>query len=165
MLQTFRQLLAVLALAGLALALVVHVSALLGVNSADRYPWVWGLHVGIFLVFFPAVITSKADLRRGERPSFRELREGVPDWLVVVGAVFMLYAFANFFLASAGIESGQPVARAGKFVLENHGKLVRELTAGEFEALNASSLRLFSGHWMVFYFMSFVMLKYRKTTR
>jgi hypothetical protein len=149
-------------LGGLALAVLVHVGALLGINGAERHPWVWGLHMGIFLVFIPAVYTSKAGFKRNGRPTFSELREGVPDWLVALGAVLILYAIANFFLSAAVTEGGQPAMRAGKFVLLNHGKFVREITAGEYAALNTNALRLFSGHWMIFYFMSFAMLKYRK---
>lgn len=165
MFQAIKPLLAFIALVGMTLSLVVHVAALLGINASVRYPWVWGLHLGIFVVFVPALYSSKGDFNRQPRLTFSELREGVPDWLVVFGAALFLYAFVNFALFMVASQGGVPAENAGHFVLENHGKFIRDITAAEYAAMKTNDLRGFSGHWMVFYFVSFAMLKFRKAAR
>jgi hypothetical protein len=49
---------------------------------------------------------------------------------------------------------GSPDIIDGKYVLENHGTLIRELSEVEYFKLRANEIRGFSGHWMVFYSLS-----------
>jgi hypothetical protein len=140
-----------LALAGFVLSLVVHVSAALGVDVAARFPGVWLLHVGIFVVFLPLVIVLRRDF--GAKPSLKQIGATLPRWLIVVGALIIVYAFANFLAFMMGSEGGSPGMEDGKYVLLNHGTLIRELTAAEYVRFQANIVRGFSGHWLVFFYL------------
>lgn len=48
-------------------------------------------------------------------------------------------------------EGGGPHIVDGKYVLQNHGNIIREITMEEYDAFQANELRGFSGHWMAFY--------------
>lgn len=140
------------ALAGFALALLVHLASISGIDVHSEIPIVWALHVGVFIVFVPMVfqlITSNSAVDR-----FMLLR-GMPVWSIVVIAILIIYAFLNFFLAFSGAAEGFPAVQNGAFVLEQKGRLVRIISEAEYHSRQASVLRGFSGHWLIFYFVPF----------
>lgn len=141
---------ALLALTGFLLSAIVHVAALAGVDVSEHVPFVWALHAGVFIVFIPFVFSSRKTF--GKKPSLSDLRTLLPGGVVLAGSVLFIYAFANFLIFMSSMGGGSPAIRAGKCVLENHGRLVREITCSEYTALRANELRGFSGHWLVFYF-------------
>jgi len=114
---------------GLFLSLLVHLSALFG----QPIPWanrVWGLHVGIFVVWIPTVIvanvlTSDVDRRNWWRSALR----GCPEWYRYFMYGLFGYALINFAI----------------FILRTMGA---PRTGGLSEEVNLIG---FSGHWMVFY--------------
>jgi len=114
-----------LAVAGLAASVVVHVSSLLGVPQPFG-PAAWGLHVGIFVVWFPAVVVAQR-LSKGAKQSdfWKATLRGCPLWVRRTSYVLFAYVFINFF---AGIASGPDS--------------------------DIKTFRLFSGHWMLFYFLA-----------
>ena len=68
---------------------------------------------------------------------------------------FMAYAVLNFVLSFVLSEGGaNPDIWDGKYVLQSHGKLVRELSEPEYHLQLAYLLRGFSGHWMLFLFFA-----------
>lgn len=139
--------------AGFTAAFIVHVASLMGVNVSESFPAIWGLHAGIFLVFFPFVFSSRKVL--GPKPTLAQIRAAFPMWVVVLGGCIFAYALLNFALFATATEAGNPSIADGKYVLLNHGKLIRDLTAVEYSALKANEIRGFSGHWLVFYFVPF----------
>ena len=118
-------LLALVACLGLLLSLTVHVAALLGFNVSEQVPLVWLLHVGIFIVFIPFVILSRKVL--GSKPTFAQVRKLFPGWVVALGVLIFAYAIVNFVFFILATQGGSPSIRDGKFVLQNHGRLIREL--------------------------------------
>ena len=148
------------ALTGLVLSAIAHVCALAGIDVAERVPSVWLLHVGIFLVFFPFVFSSRKIL--GKRPSLADMRALVPGRVFAVGLAIFIYAIINFMLFAAATQGGNPAIEAGQYVLKNHGRLVRELSFAEYEVLRANELRGFSGHWLFFYFVPFAYFMFGK---
>ncbi|UVE68227.1 hypothetical protein L2Y90_29415 [Burkholderia pyrrocinia] len=140
-----------IALIGFVISFVVHVTALMGVDLVALIPGIWVLHVGIFFVCIPFVFLSRKEL--GRERALSRLRKGLPSWITVVGTMLFIYALANFFLFMLHTEGGNPAVQDGRYVLLNHGKLIRELTTSEFAAFKASELRGFSGHWLLFYFI------------
>jgi len=148
------------ALTGLVLSAIAHVCALAGIDVAERVPSVWLLHVGIFLVFFPLVFSSRKVF--GKRPSLADMRALVPGRVYAVGLAIFIYAMVNFALFLVATEGGNPAIEAGQYVLKNHGRLIRELTFAEYEALRANELRGFSGHWLFFYFVPFAYFMFGK---
>jgi len=152
--------LGLLALLGLLLSLTAHLAALIGIDVLEFVPFVWVLHVGIFVVFVPFVLI------RGREPgSLRNApltAQEFPRWVVKLGAALFIYTFVNFLLFVIATEGGSPEIRGGKFVLQDHGKFIRELTAQEYSRSQANIVRGFSGHWMLFYFVPCAYFLFRK---
>jgi hypothetical protein len=151
---------AFIALSGFVLSVVVHIVALLGRDVSAQVPLVWSLHLGIFVVFIPFVLSSRKVL--GPKPSLAELREIFPGWVVALGGVIFAYAILNFLLFMLATQGGSPSIHDGNYVLEDHGRLIRTLSASEYASFKANEIRGFSGHWLVFYFVPFAYFMFRK---
>jgi hypothetical protein len=142
-----------LALAGLAASLAVHAAALAGIDAGEALPGVWLLHLGAVAVSLLLLVRHRTRLRT-RRLLLDQLRGGsFPPWSVRLGAVLFIYALLNFALFAARTDGGNPDVREGRFVLLDHGRLVRELTREEYRAYRANELRGFSGHWVMFYYL------------
>jgi hypothetical protein len=120
---------------GLFLSLWVHVGALLGKHVAPT-SFFFCLHVGIFVVWFPAVVVAKRLVGSANRKDFwKVVLKGAPEWMRYMCYVFMGYAVINFLLfmtqAPLGSGGGTPTT------IEWRG---------------------FSGHWMAFYSAAFAIL-------
>jgi hypothetical protein len=65
----------------------------------------------------------------------------------------------NFAIFLFLVRDGSPSHRPdGSFALTSHGRLVREVSEEEFHRYQAYVARGFSGHWMLFYGVSLVVL-------
>jgi len=114
---------------GLVLSLIVHTASLLGqpnpLGSAA-----WGLHIGIFIVWLPAVLVAQRHTRDFKQKDFwKAALRGCPKWMRGMTVAFFVYAlvnFAIFFTSSLDQGSSDPAQEAAVF-------------------------RGFSGHWMAFY--------------
>ena len=70
-----------LSVCGLVLSLVVHVSALLGIDLGLGQK-VFGLHIGIFLVWIPTVLVANNLSKDCRRSDFWKVAlRGCPDWM------------------------------------------------------------------------------------
>ncbi|MEW6352189.1 MAG: zinc ribbon domain-containing protein [Thermodesulfobacteriota bacterium] len=118
----------VLAAVGLLASLMVHFCAVLGIPN-PLGPAAWGLHVGIFAVWIPAVIVSQRMTKGSNRADFwKDALRGCPPWMKVITLVFFVYALGNFawfFLKTVGLRAS--------------------------ETPESAVFRGFSGHWMAFY--------------
>jgi hypothetical protein len=148
------------ALVGFIISLIVHISALLNIDVLMISPYVWLLHLGIFVVFVPFVFSSRKTL--GTKPKLAEIRAVFPAWVVVIGICILAYVVLNFALFMMATKGGSPSVQDGKYLLLNHGKLIRELTFAEYTAFRTNEIRGFSGHWLVFYFVPFAYFTFRK---
>lgn len=125
---------AALSCIGLALSLWVHLGALTGRRVAPE-PFFWGLHIGIFVVWIPAVFVAKSlvgNLNRWDL--WKLILSNAPTWMRYAVYGFFGYALVNFalFIAQAPNNgSGDPPAIVW---------------------------RGFSGHWMAFYSAAFAIL-------
>ena len=151
--------LAAIAAVGFFASLAVHVCALLGIDAQARFPFVWLLHVGIFVVFVPAAIAQKRASKPGSRSSWNDLL--LPAWMKALGPVLFIYAIVNFMIAMHGAP-GKTRLDHGRHVVVERGAVVRVLADEEFHANEATVLRMFSGHWMMFYAGAFAMLYARR---
>ena len=118
-----------IAVVGLIASVIVHISSILGLPQPFGSA-AWGLHVGIFLVWLPAIIVAQR-LAKGAKQSdfWKAVLRGCPPWMRRGFYVLFAYAFINFFLNIAlGPDS------------------------------ESDNLRLFSGHWMLFYYAGMAML-------
>ena len=125
----------VLAAAGLALSICAHLAAVLGIPLPGGNA-VFALHVGIFVVWLPAVLVSTRTSRFANRKDFwKTALSGCPLWMRRSLYVLFAYAILNFvFFMATGAHSG---------------------TSGD---ASSSEVRGFSGHWMVFYGAAFAIL-------
>lgn len=128
----------------------------------------WPLHLGAMAVFAAMVLSFVAQGRR-QRKSPRlsllanwraanqqnkefksRLLGAVPPWLRVVCCIAFIYTMINFALFASLMEGGTPAICNGKYCLQNHGRLIRNITQEEFNRFRAYQVRGFSGHWMFF---------------
>ena len=125
---------AILAAVGLLLSLWVHINALLGHPPGMIF---MALHVGIFIVWFPAVIVSNKIAGGTKRQnSWKIALRGAPSWMRYMVFGFFIYAGVNFFIFMTTIPSGHQHSQQPPGVV----------------------LRGFSGHWMAFYSAALAML-------
>lgn len=119
-----------LAALGLLASLTVHVSSLAGLtNPLGSAAWV--LHGGVFVVWLPTVMVAQRVMKHATQANFwKVILRGCPPWMRLGAYILFPYAMINFFVSVALIESGGEV----------------------------NDLRLFSGHWMVFYYIAGAML-------
>jgi hypothetical protein len=80
-----------------------------------------------------------------------------PTWLAVLAIGGFLYAFLNFMLFM-GSEIGTPDIEGGKYILQNHGQLIKTITEQEYHHFKANEMRGFSGHWIAFYGIAMAIL-------
>ncbi|HEX6537332.1 MAG TPA: hypothetical protein VF041_22310 [Gemmatimonadaceae bacterium] len=126
--------LAALALTGFLLSLAAHAASYHGVAVQERVPAVWGLHVGIFVVFVPFVFALRRWQRKGQL-RWRQLLPYFPVWVRVAAPALMAYTMANFFAASSHLPSGGELSTNSASAAEEQ----------------VYTLRAFSGHWLIFY--------------
>ena len=150
------------AVTGWLLGLLVHILSIFGVDVQTKIPYIWLLHLGIFVVWIPTILTLRknqgirafesSDPRKRMNPFgfFKALCEQAPVWMVVIAAAGLFYAFVNFLLFMT-MQNGTPAFKDGQYYLHNHGKLIRNITEQEYHYIKASMLRGFSGHWIAFY--------------
>jgi hypothetical protein len=124
-----------LAAAGFVASVVAHVLGTIGVDVPKDSP-VWGLHVGIFVVWIPAVLVSmRTSLFTRRKEFWKTALKGCPPWVEKAGRVLFFYAIASFFVFIAG-------------------RPFWPLPATD----QSWQLRGFSGHWMIFYGAAFAIL-------
>lgn len=121
-----------LAALGFILSVAAHLMALAGLEMPGGEQ-VWALHVGIFVVWIPAVLVSIRVTRNTSRKDFwKVVFSGCPAWMRTAFYVLFAYALLNFFL----------------FVF-------RDSRTGN---SLSEEVRGFSGHWMIFYGAAFAIL-------
>jgi hypothetical protein len=128
----------VLSACGLALSVAVHCIALTGV-AIPGGKLVWGIHIGIFIVWIPTILISIQTTRFANRKDFWKVAlAGCPTWMRSAGYILFGYAILNFIIFIA-TTFGQPKQQ-------------------ETEDAPPSVIRGFSGHWMIFYGAAFAVL-------
>jgi hypothetical protein len=124
-----------LGIAGFIASALVHVRALEGLPSPFG-PATWVLHIGIFVIWLPAVLVGQR-LTKTATPAnaFKAPFRGCPAWVQPGSYVLLAYAMVNFFLFFGN--SRQYPKGAVPDLVEYRG---------------------FSGHWMLFYYVGVAML-------
>jgi hypothetical protein len=81
---------------GVVLSVVVHISALLGMPSPfGEISWV--LHMGIFVVWLPAILVANKLVRGFKQKDFwKAALRGCPQWMKNLIYLFLGYAILNF---------------------------------------------------------------------
>jgi len=110
------------------------------------------LHILIFPLFIPMLFLFRARGTEG-RNALQSFFAPMPKWVKYAFFALTAYTVINFLFFFYGAGGGSPDIRDGKYVLHNHGKIIRELTADEYRHYQTRTLRGFSGHWLYFYFV------------
>lgn len=151
-----------LAIAGWTLGLIVHLFSLADVDVTDKVPFIWVLHLGIFVVWLPAVLKLRKDeeLKAYQQSDFwsrmnplgfyKIIFRHTPTWLIIIAIGGFFYAMINFWLFMDS-HLGTPDIKDGQYVIQYRGELVKILTEQEYIHYKANEVRGFSGHWLVFY--------------
>jgi hypothetical protein len=126
---------AALAAIGLALSVLSHIEALLGLQGPlGDYEML--LHFGIFVVWLPAILVSTQLTRDFKRKDFwKAALRGCPPWMKYMVYGFFGYALLNFIVF-----------------------LVNAPPKGGFGPISPTVVRGFSGHWMAFYSAAMALL-------
>ena len=126
----------VLAATGLIASLIVHMAALLGMPSPlGEKSWV--LHIGIFVVWLPAVLVLQSFSGEfTQKDLWRAALRGCPDWMRWTIWCFCGYAMVNFLVFAVVMGRSSP-------------------SGGPTPGLVWRGL---SGHWMAFYSMAFAIM-------
>ncbi len=142
----------------LVVSAVVHASTFFGCDPMTAVPGVWLLHLLIFAAFVPAI--HYANKFGGKRQESQErIRKLAPAWMRILTGTCGAYALVNFVLMLVLLQGGSPYQRPdGSYVLQSGGRVIRELTREEFRRHRSYAIRLFSGHWMLFYSASMTLL-------
>jgi hypothetical protein len=139
------------------LSLTAHFATFLGIDPMEQIPGVMLIHVLIFPPFGAAIFYS-SKIKTG-RAGQNVAMAAAPKRLRVLTGVFFVYAFINFFILFFFLSlRGMPQHRDGKYFLQDHGKVVREVDEKEFHKRQAYVVRGFSGHWMLFSCAAITML-------
>ena len=135
----------------------VHTITFFGIDPQAEFPLVWLLHPGIFLAFIPLlVIHWKETGERFGKMDHALVMKYAPEWMKIFCRVLTVYAVINFGLCLVLLDGGATDIWDERYVLHSHGELIREVSAEEFRSLRSYEVRLFSGHWMIFYFYPIV---------
>jgi hypothetical protein len=118
---------------GLVVSLCVHVGAVMG-HKVVPDACFFILHIGIFVVWAPAVILSRRTVGIVDQRDFWKVMLN-PSWMRYVVYAFMGYAFINFF-----------------FFISHVPRVPKEFQPP------VALWRGFSGHWMAFYSAAFAVL-------
>jgi hypothetical protein len=129
----------IVGLVGFIASAVVHVVTLFGIDAAYYLPWIWVLHGGIFVALWPIA-------RKTVQPS---VQWPLPRWSKFLLAGLFVYGFINLILFLR--TTGTADIWNGKYVLQSHGHLIRELSERDYHLERARMFRGFSGLWMMFY--------------
>jgi hypothetical protein len=137
------------ALVGFLLSLVIHGLTFTGINIEMEQ--VWLLHAGGIFLCFP--LFSSLHGRLGKNLTITQMRKLLPIWANALVVATFVYAFINFALFILHSEGGSPGVKDGMYVLQNHGRLIRQLSQQEYELYKVYAVRGFSGHWLFLYLL------------
>jgi amino acid transporter len=145
------------------ISLIVHFLTFIHVNVEERVPFIWILHVGFLLLAAAIAILHKLEEKEADSvlttlmsPPVGEAKNedsNIPKGVVAAYFILAAYVLINFvlFISAVGLK-GSPMVQDGKYVISNHGTVVKELTKSEYDEARSRLLRGSSGHWLLFYF-------------
>jgi hypothetical protein len=148
------------ALLGLLLSLATHACVLLGIDIAVRFPLVWVLDTGLFVLFVPMAVSLLT--RSADGSDLVRSRGAIPRWVLVVGLCLFAYALlhsAHF--AYTALQDDNPELAGGKYLQVDQGKVYRLVGLPTYNELKASELLAGSADWLLLYFVGFAWFNHR----
>jgi hypothetical protein len=149
---------ALLAALGLTISTAAHFSTHLGIEPMHRWPWIWLLHLGLFVVFVPAICVS-ANKRGNKDFTWRAAFRNAPAWMRWMTICIAIYAPLNGAAFGVVGKGGGPYKEPdGTYAMSSHGRILRTLTADEYHRASGYEFRFMSCWWMMFYSVSLTVL-------
>ncbi len=149
---------AFLAALGFILSAAAHVSTFFGAEPRQQWPVISLLHVGIFVVFAPAILVGKRS-SQNQPFSWRKALGPAPAWMRWLLVIIVIYAPLNMLAFAMACGMGGPQKRPdGTYALMSHGHVVREISAAEYHRALGFEFRFMSCWWMMFYGISLLLL-------
>ena len=155
----------IFALVGLLASVGVHAATVFGVNPSFGGRWVWLLHIGIFPAITPVFLFVQRHKTPGRKGiPLNVFYAGCPRWVSIMGTILIVYTIVNFSVLWWMMWGERtPVERDGRYVvISREGGAEREVSGEEYRAYQARALRMFSGHWMLFYYVPATFLLFRR---
>jgi hypothetical protein len=149
---------ALLAALGLLISIAANVSTFFGVEPMHRWPYLWLLHLGIFVVFIPA---GSVQIQHGNKKPFRwrDVFGGLPAWMRWMLVSMIIFAPVNALAFAIVCGSGGPSKEPdGTYAMTSHGRILRMLTADEYHRASGYEFRFMSSWWIMFYSISVALL-------
>ena len=140
------------AVVGFFVSLLVHLLTVAGIDVTRWVPHVWGLHVGMFVVLFAFVLSSRKIL--GRRVTLGDLTSGIPNWTGALIIALFVYGTVNLVWCAYVLHDGVPDIINGQYVLSAPGRVLLRITESEYHLHRAHELRMFSGLWLLAYCVS-----------
>lgn len=119
------------------------------------------LGIGVFPTFAAAIkATKRLTIESDVKNLWNNILKGTPKKLKKMLWFVFAYVFFNFFFSLFVLNKGglSPEIVDGKYVLENKGKVVEEITEEQYFEHKAYFYRGMSGHFILFQFFSVAML-------
>lgn len=144
---------------GLIFGLIIHIISLFGIYIGDKIPFIWALHIGVFIVWLPAILElRKNPVLKSQNfgtitsslKFFGIIFKDTPKPIMILSVVFFVYATINSFLFIPSV-GRMPGIVDGKYVILDHGTIISNLSEAEYFKLKANEILLFSGYWIGLY--------------
>ncbi len=138
-------------------AFIVFLLSVLKIDVQSRIPFIWILHVGIFVAWIPWVFkTSKNKMQLKTNLSLIQkikrliISELAPTWLVILVILSYINFGGNFIWHMINFIGG-PEIEKGQFILASKGDFIKTITEKEYHYLRAEELKIFSSCWLLMY--------------
>jgi hypothetical protein len=138
---------------GLLISLAVNIATFFGVDARDRFPHLMILHLAAILCLVPLTIVLLINRAAGPRKFGMDvaLQTALPRPLKFLPILLILYAVCTII---ANHEDGYPQRQPdASYVVANHGKIIRPITAEEFQRITIHEIQSASAVWIGFFSM------------
>ena len=138
------QLLPVFSLIGLGSSIFLNVLTFFGMNLSLTIPAVFLLHLLAFVLFVSFIFYSKS-----QSIDIDKLTKTIPKWIMLCCCILLVYSLVSIALSSAASGIGGPDIWNDRYVLQNKGTLIREITEIEYYSLLNLDFRFFTSLWII----------------
>ena len=145
-------------------SLLANLSAIADFDVIEKFPFVWFLQIGVFIVVITAIFVLRQtpelqdqQVRSNPLRVLGTLIKGTPYWLIAIAVAGFIYAGVNFSLFASS-QIGSPEIKDGQFILQEHGQFIKTITEQEYHHYQANIIRGFSRHWLAFYGIGLALL-------
>lgn len=140
------------------LSCMIHLLSFFRVDLPDYFPFLWTLHVGIFLFFLPMAFFSYG---KGAYNSFWEhIKILIPGFwqLAIILLIIYVPCTFGFFMYRSGFSRPREVD--GEYFLIRNRMVIKQLSPIEYEYQKCLITRAFSSAWLVFYLLPALYFQY-----